>query len=619
MGAAPRSYEFGEFHVGPAARRLWRRDGTLVPLTTRVFDTLLYLVEHRGVVLGKDELIAAIWPDRVVEENNLSQSISALRRAFHECDGDARYITTVPGRGYRFIGEALDGSGEIDGPAAVDYAKPLRRSEDPGACHAADAPVGQSRTATHAPLPMQVLAVLPFQPLVPEQRDETLVMGMAEVLIAKLSSSSALVVRPLSLTRRHDAAERDPLAVGSAVGADFVLDGGLQRDHARLRVTVRLLRVIDGTALWAACLDVDFTDVFDVQDTIAERVLEALAVRLGGKKRRELKRRETDNVNAYQCYLTGRHHIAKLTPPEILEGIAFFEKATALDPRYALAYAGAADAYRRLPIACDWRPMDAFPHARAAAQKALSIDETLADAHCVLGFVRFWYEWRWSEAEAAFRRAIESRPDAAQPHLGLAHLWSNLGRQREALGEIRRARELDPLSLIANTLEASFLSLGQRDEEALSRLQKAFDIDPDFWVAHLHLGNIRWKQGRTGDAISAFQSARILSGGVPHTLAALGYARARSADPASARDHLDELHALSKKRYVPPSNFALVHCGLEEADRAFAWLERAYAERDLRMTFLKVDRRWDELRDDPRFVDIVARMKLNARRDDIRR
>ncbi|HEY7801285.1 MAG TPA: winged helix-turn-helix domain-containing protein [Dehalococcoidia bacterium] len=610
MQDTPRWYEFGQFRLDAAARQLWRRDGVHVSLTPRVFDTLLYLVEHRGAVLGKEELIAAVWPGRVVEENNLSQSISSLRRALGERSGGPRYILTVPGRGYRFVAEASAHVERVQAEAAGGSIVSLRRAPQGAVRPMSIVADVSARPSATSPSSVKVLVVLPFQSLPPVPHDEVLETGMAEVLIARLSNSRELVVRPFSLVRRHVMPERDPLAVARALGADIVLEGGLQREEGQLRVTARLLRVADGVALWANHFDVKFTSVFDVQDAIAEKVFEALALRLGADERRGLTRRETRNVDAYQCYLTGRHHIAKLKPPEIHRGIAMFEQAIALDPRYALAYAGAADAYRRLPIACDWRPTEAFPQAQAAALDALALDDTLCEAHVALGFVRFWYDWHWSAAEAEFRRAIELCPDSAEAHLGLAHLLSNLARHDEALNEIARARMLDPLSLIANTLEASFLSLAQRDDEARVRLQKTFEIEPDFWVAHLHLAAIEFKGGRTEDAIAAMQRARALSGDGPQTLAALAYLYARDGRPARARSLLQELHALSAQRYVPPSNFAVVHCGLGQVGLSLDWLDKACAERDVRLTFLRIDRRWDVLRDHPRFVALAKRVGL---------
>jgi serine/threonine-protein kinase len=605
LQATSQPIDFAEFRIDPLSRRVWRRDGTPVPMTARVFDTLMYLVEHRGVVVAKDDLIAAIWPDRVVEENNLSQSISALRRALGDRRGGDSSIVTIPGRGYKFIAEPAPRPQEVREIASGGSVVPLRRRDSTAARR-----VPAVVAAPANPFP-QVLAVLPFRSLAPKRGDESLLMGMADVVIARLGASDGLVVRPSSLVRRYAAAGRDPLAAGRELGADVVLDGGVQRDGARLRVSARLLRVGDGVALWARSFDVQFTNVFEVQDAICEQVCQSLALRLGAEEKRRLTRRDTHDVNAYQCYLSGRHHIARLTAPEIRKGIELFEQATALDPNYALAYAGAADAYRRLPIACDWRPTEAFPQAQEAAKKALALDPRLAAAHFALGFVRFWYDWNWDEAETEFRRAIELGPESAEPHLGLAHLLSNLGRQPEAIAEIRRARELDPLSMIANTLEASFLSLAQRDDEALSRLQKTFDIDPDFWVAHLHLGGIEYKRGRITQAVDALQNARRLSGDVPNAIASLGYVYARTGSPDPALALLAELSTLASIRYVPPCNYALIHCGLGQRDHALAWLDRAYAERDLRLTFLRVDRRWDPLRGEARFVEIARRIGLD--------
>ena len=363
MEETPRFYEFADFRVDAVARRLSRRDGAPVEMTPRVFDTLLYLIEHRGAIRGKDEMIAAIWPGRVVEENNLSQSISSLRRALGEGRDGARYVLTIPGRGFRFVAEVR--------VAAAN--KTARGSRAAWWCRSRAAPrmaprrklpwcpQRQDRMASATASRVKVLAVLPFRSLLPAQRDDAFVMGMAETLIARLSNSPEIAVRPQSLARRYDTLERGPLAAGREMGADIVLDGALQRHGARLRVTARLLRVRDGVALWSGRFDVEFTSVFDVQDAISGRVADALALRTGGDEKQMLTRRDTGNVDAYQCYLTGRHHIAKLTPPEIRKGIAMFEQAIALDPRYARAYAGAADAYRRLPIACDWRPTGAFP------------------------------------------------------------------------------------------------------------------------------------------------------------------------------------------------------------------------------------------------------------------
>ena len=606
-----RYFEFGDFRVDLAARRLYRRDGEWVRLTPRLFDTLLYLIEHRDRLLDKDELMAAIWPGRVIEENNLNQAISALRRALGDRDGEQ--ILTVPGRGYRFVAVGL--------PLADVAAQPahsvLATTDERRANVVRLRVVGRGGEVRRTSLPeaggetsatISSLAVLPFKPLVDGQRDDVLLLGMTELLITRLSASGELAVRPLGVVRRYGSPQQDPLAAGRELGVEAVLDGGVLRDGERLRVSGRLLRTADGVALWADRFEERFADVFAVQDAITERVARALALPLGGETLRRLNRRQTESVDAYQLYLAGRHHLGKLTAHDLRDAIALFERAIVLDPGYALAHAGVGDAFRRLPIACDLAPAENFPNAEAAAQRALALDPRQPEAHFVLGFVRFWYDWRWADAEREFLRAIEINPDAAEPHLGYAHLLSNLGHQHRAIAEIRRARELDPLSLIANTLEGAFLALADRDDEALARLRRVFDIDPDFWVAQLHAGGICLKSGKIDQALSHLRSACEHSGPVPHAVSALACAQAISGDQAAARATLRELQSMSLRRHVPPYNFAVVHCALGETGPALDWLESAHQTRDLRTTFLKVDSRWRPLRTAPRFVRLFRQM-----------
>ena len=611
-----RFYEFGAFRVDIASRRLYRSDGEPVRLTPRLFDTLLYLIEHRERLIDKDELIAAMWPGRVVEENNLSQSISALRRALGDLDGQR--ILTVPGRGYRFVAVGqppadVARSARSARPAIADRRPNVvqlrvvaRELEDPST---PPTPAGAEDSAD-TPASIASLAVLPFKPLVDDQSDEVLLLGMTELLITRLRASHELAVRPLGVVRRYGHPRQEPLAAGRELGVDAVLDGGLLRTGDRLQVTARLLRTVDGVVLWADCFDERFAGVFAVQDAITERVARALALPLTGETLRRLKQRQTESLDAYQLYLVARHHLGRVTLEELRTAMALFERAIALDSRYALAHAGVGDVYRRLPIACELPPAENFPSAEAAALRALALDSAQPEAHFVLGFVRFWYDWRWAEAESDFLRAMELNPDAAEPHLGYAQLLSNLGDHDRAIAEIRRALEVEPLSPIANTLEASFLSLADRDDEALVRLQRVFDIDADFSAARLQAGAIHLKQGRNDRAIADLRTAREAAGAAPHTVAALAYAEAAAGDVVAARAGLAELQMMALRRHVPPSNFALVHCALAETELALDWLERAYQARDVWMTFLKIDLRWKRLHAQPRFSSLLRQMKF---------
>ena len=575
--AREHSYEFGDFRLDAERRLLRRREGAVVPLSPKVFETLLCLLQNRDGVLTKEALMARIWPDSIVEENNLTQNISALRRIFGETPGTHRYIVTVPGRGYRFV-------------AAVTSAP-------------------TSETAT-APLlgSAKTLAVLPFKPLLSEDRDAALEMGIADTLITRLGNIREVTVRPLSSVRRFGGLEQDPIAAGRTLAVQAVLDGTIRRASDRIRVTARLINVADGVALWTGSFDETFTDVFGVEDAISGRVAQALALHLSPEEEERVTKRYTANSAAYQLYLAGRYHWSRITLPEIRKSIECFRAAIDLDPSYALAYAGLAESYRALPITSDVPSNEAMPQAKEAAARAIQIDESLAEPHASLCFIRFWYDWDWPGAERSGRRAIELNDNSAFAHLAYSHLLSVLGRHEEAVAEGERARELEPVSLIINALNGALLYYAGRFEEGAARLRSTLDLQPEFWVARLFLGKIQTEQERYAEALEEFERARQSSRENSETIAMLGYVQALTGATAKARATLAELKALARQRYIPPVNVAVIHLGLGEKARAFAWLEKAFEERDVRLAFMKIDPKWDRWRSDPRFLAVRRRL-----------
>ncbi len=458
--------------------------------------------------------------------------------------------------------------------------------------------------------PEKRIAVLPFKPLVPENRDQVLEMGMADSLIAKLSNIREIVVRSLNSVRKYSGLDQDPLAAGRELEVSSVLEGNVQKSSDRIRVSARLINVADGSSLWANTFDEKFTDVFAVQDAISQKVANALALRLSGEENKRLTRRYTENVEAYQLYLTGRYHWNKLTPPEITKSIEFFKKAIELDPTYALAYFGLADAYRSLAPTSEVPSKDTLPQSQAAATKALELDETLAEPHATLAFIHTWYDWDWSAAEREAKRAIELNPNWSFGHIAYAQMLSVTGRSQEAIAEGARAVELDPLSLIINALNGYHLHLARRDDEAIARLKKTVELDSNFWIAHQFLGMAYIEKKMYPEAISEFSQAVKLSGGNSEPLALNGYASVLSGDTAKGRAVLQELKSLESQRYLPPSNLALLSYVLGEKDEAFSWLEKAYQDRDIRLCRLKVDSKWDSMRSEPRFVEILKRIGL---------
>jgi len=658
-------YEFDEFRLDLAERTLSRR-GERVPLTEKAFETLCALVKHGNHLVGKDELMTEVWAGAIVEENNLDKNISYLRKVLGETSDKAKFIETVRGHGYRFVAEIREVADEQKDAETRGY-------EDAGTeglgskvqvlSHNGNEPEppvvagGQNDLGFRisdfgikdeqstkeekrnrswlivltvlsilafgslgfylwrgnpkpADAPIKSIAVLPFKPLVAENRDEALEIGMADTLISRLGNNREIVVRPLSSVRKFGRLEQDALTAGRALDVESVLDGSVQRWGDKIRVNVRLVKVSDGTLLWTGTFDEEFTDIFVVQDAISNRVAAALALQLGGDEKMRLTKRYTENVEAYGLYLKGRFHAAKLTPPEMQKGISYFQQAIEIDPSYALAYTGLAEAYRALATAGEMPATEFFPKAKAAAQKAVEIDDHLADAHAILGFIIFWYDWDWNAAENQCRRALELNPNSADAHTFYAHLLSNTGHHAEALGEIKRARELDPLSSRNNALEGQFLLHAGQTDEALARLQKTFDLEPNFWLAHLFAASAYIEKGMFPEAVAEARKAREISGVSTHPIAFEGYALAKSGKRAEAKELLAKLLKLSTERYVSPSNIALIHNGLGERDETLAWLERGFEQREPKMVFLKVEPKWNNLRSEPRFIDLIKRMRL---------
>jgi DNA-binding winged helix-turn-helix (wHTH) protein/TolB-like protein/Tfp pilus assembly protein PilF len=622
--AARPVFEFGDFRLDASGRTL-SRAGEPVRLTPRILDTLLYLVERRGTILSKDELLAALWPDTIVEENNLGQAISKLRQTLGEAPGDNKYIATVSGRGYRFVAPVTVLAPGPDGAASShvtptpvpDTPKPREREGGPRQLSrrvalAAVILVGAGLAGLYVrsspegsagdPRPLRTLAVLPFRPLVSETRDEALEFGVAESLIGKLGRIEALNVRPLSAVRRFHASSQDPVAAGRELGVEAVLDGHIQRLNDQIRVTVRLVRIADGRQLWAGQYDEQLTSIFDIQDAISERVTRELALRLSPQDAQRVARRDTRNPAAYDLYLKGRFFLSLAQPRTAIE---MFEQAVRLDPGFAPAQAGLADTLSRLPIATDSASGEVMQRARRIAQTALELDRELGQAYAVLGWIGFYYDWDWAASEQHYRRALAIDAQDFSARLGYAHLLSNTFRSDEAIRQVDLALAADPQSPLARTLKSQFLFYAGRTREAHDQLRAALVTSPAFWIAQLLLGRILLHEGRQDEALAAFNRAAEV-GGVWAPLALAGYAHGVSGNRGQARQILSTL----ENGAAPPSLRAQVHIALGATHEALAALERAYVEKDVRMVFLGVEPQWAPLHADPQFVALLNRMNL---------
>jgi len=564
-----RIYEFGEFRLD-AVKRLLLQGEEIVPLMPKAFDTLLYLVRNGGRVIDKDELMREVWTDTIVEENNLSQNISILRRVLGEKKSEHRFIVTVPGKGFKFVAEVR----------AV------------------------SESASDAPI--KTIAVLPFKPLVAENRNEALELGMADTLIAKLGGEE-IVVRPFSAVRHYaSVGQEDCLLAARQLGVQAVLEGTIQTAADRIRVSARLVCGDAGKQLWAGQFDEKFGDIFAVQDLISERVAAALHIRLTG----EDKTRSTENVEAYQFYVKGRVHTEMLLLPELRKAIGYFERAIALDPNYALAYVGLAEACLRLSLVNNVPAFEAMLQAKAAALRATEIAPRNADTFSTLAWIVFWYDRDWQAAERYCLRGIKLNPNNSFVRMVHAHLLSNTGRHAEALSEIRRARELDPTSIFNQAIEGQILLFAGKTNEALDTLKILTEAIPNFWLGYLFISRVYNEKQMHAEAVAALAKAGELFPANKESTALRGYSLAKWGKLTQARAVLDELRQFSNREYVAPYNLAMIHNALGESRTALDYLEKAFAEKNVLMVFLKVEPKWNNLRNEPRFIDLMRRMNF---------
>jgi len=461
------------------------------------------------------------------------------------------------------------------------------------------------RHAPAAPSPSAAtLAVLPFRALSAEPRDELLELGLAETLIARISHSTSLRVRSLSSSQRFGGPTRDLLDAARQLDAGYVVDGAFQRNGDLVRVSVRLLSVPDGSAVWSGTFDENIDRVFTLQDNIATAMTSALAVKFSAALDRSPC--DGDNADAYRAYLTGMYQLDRPSATRMRQALTAFQRAVALDPTCARAYAGMAFAYRALAMTGDQEPRKVFPLATAAVKRALAIAPNLAEAYASQGFIQFWYDWDWAGAEASLKRAIELNPSLAQAHMAYAHLLANVGRDKEAVREARQALELDPLSPLINTLTSSLVD----SAETRKGYEKALELEPDFWIALSVRGLVLMSQGNLTGAIAELRRARELCGDCSQVLAVLGPALLRVGDRAAAEQVLADMQARDRDGYMPATSIAAVQNALGNTDAALDLLERGYEERGVRMAFLRIDRNWDNLVTQPRFQAIMEHMRF---------
>jgi DNA-binding winged helix-turn-helix (wHTH) protein/TolB-like protein/Flp pilus assembly protein TadD len=615
------SYEFGRFRLKPAERVLLR-EGEPVPLTPKVFDILVTLVEHGGQVVAKDDLMKRVWPNTFVEEGNLTQNISLLRKALGESSGGVQFIETVPRRGYRFVADTNQSSGngaehdvpevQIDSTPVVpipDTASRAGAKRTPFyALAAALVVIGiigavyfTGRGTTGEPAPIGSIAVLPFVDESADPDAEYINDKIAESLINSLTKLPQLRVVPRSVVAGYKGREVDPRKVGQELNVRAVVTGRMRRHGDIISIQADLIDIQSVAQLWGQHYDHKVSDVLLVQDDISRDIFENLRLKLNVEEKKQL--------DAYRLYLKGRNAWNKRTGDSLQEAIEFFNQAIAIDPNNSAAYAGIADCYNMLVVYGQVEPKEGFPKAKEAATKALEIDESSAEAHTSMAFIKFRWDWDRAATEREFQEAIKLKPAYAPAHQWYSSYLVAVERFDEAIAEAKRTEELEPLSFVASSHLGWIYYLSGKNDKAIEQCRKILELDPSSFPARRYLGLAYEAKGMYAEAIAEFQTGVKLSGS-PLMLALLGHAYAASGKTTEAKQVLSDLQQLQDQRYVSPYTVAAIHAGLGDNEQAFKWLQRAVDERDIWLMNLKVDPVFAKLRSQRQFTDILARIRL---------
>ncbi len=457
------------------------------------------------------------------------------------------------------------------------------------------------------------IAILPFADVSQERELDYLCDGIAEEIINALTKVEGLRVVARTSAFSFKGKNEDMRQIGRALSVGVLLEGSVRKAGNKLRITAQLINASDGYHLWSERFDREMEDVFAIQDEITLSIVDKLKITLLGEAKDALVKRYTEDVEAYNLYLKGRFFWNKRTETGYLKGLEYFRQAIDKDPGYARPYAGIADCYDLLGWYGYLAPQEAFPRARAAAEKAQELDGTLAEAHASMGWISVNWDWEWAKAEREYKRALELNPSYATAHQWYSEYLTYMGRHDESIAEGKKALELDPLSLIINNDLGQVYYFARRHDEAIAQLQKTVEMDPDFVIAHFFLALAYGQKSMFEEAIQEAREAMSLVGESDTLiLTQLGIIHSYSGNENEARRILDRLHELTDEKYVSPFRVALIYEGLGDIDRAFEWLERAYEERDHWIETLKVNPALDSLRSDDRYRDLLAKTGLDS-------
>ena len=644
---ADKIYQLGDILLN-ASRRELRRGQQKIHLSNKPYQVLLYLVEHRERMVSRNELLEQFWQGKNVYDETLTKCVGAIRKALDDRLDEPRFIETRYGEGYRYIGACAEQVVEEETSPVETEKETIEPATHaptitlPAASPAPLHPPSAAKLRAQTLLPLGALifsvaivaaltinrrqtvatevaadteapashsiAALPLKNLTGDPANEYLSDGLTDSLISALAKVQGLKVIARSSAFEFKGRDVSAQEIGRRLGVATVLEGSLLKSGDHLRVAVRLVSARDGQVLWVSQADDNaFENTFSVQDEVTRHIVSELRIKLSAERQQRLAQRQTENLAAYEAYLKGRYFLNQRTPEGITKGVEYFQKAIAIDPNYALAYAALAEGYDKSFWFMERHPKELMAKERDAAQKALALDDTLSEAHMAMATV-YANTWDLTNAAREEERAIELNPGNAEAHHNYAYRLIDLCRPDEAVAEIKLARELDPLNVVMNVDVGEILLFARRYDEAIEALRDAIEMDPNRANAHMDIAYAYEKKGKHAEAVAEHITSLRLKGESAEATAALREAYATAGMKGFWRKRIEQMK--SKRSYIEPVEVANIYTELGELDEAFAWYEKAYQDRSPNLVGLKSSAAVDPLRSDPRYADLLRRVGL---------